>query len=175
MEDSGLTEVSEYLTVEPKKYTIVRQVRHKYRCRCCHGSIVTTPQLPRIKPGSAYSDEMIIDVAMSKYCDLTPVERYAAMAAREGFDGLPANSLIESTHHLADFLQPAKHRIKQEALDGEVLCADETPHKMLEGDKKTKNWFLWGFSTPKAAYFGISFLCSMAKSRSTSKMRLPTG
>jgi hypothetical protein len=75
------------------------------------------------------------------------------MAVREGFESLPANSLIESTHHLAEFLLAAKHRIKAEVLAEAVICADETPHKMLEGDKSTKNWFLWGFSGPKAAYF----------------------
>ena len=153
MEDSGLTEVSEYLTVKPRQYFITRQVRHKYRCRCCHGSIATTPQLPRIKPGSSYSDEMIIDIAMSKYCDLIPVERYAVMAEREGFTGLPANSLIEATHHLAAFLTAIKQKIRAKVLAAAVLCADETSHRMLEGDSKTKNWFLWGFSCETAAYF----------------------
>ncbi len=35
-----------------------------------------------------------------------------------------------------------------------VLHADETPHKMLEGDKKS-NWYLWGFSTAESCYFEI--------------------
>jgi hypothetical protein len=30
--------------------------------------------------------------------------------------------------------------------------ADETPHRMLEGDEKTK-WYLWGFSSKGACYF----------------------
>lgn len=151
MQDSGMRETTEYLTVEPRKFTIIRQHRHKYRCRC-HSSIQTTPQLPRIKLGSAYSDDMIIDIAMSKYCDLIPIERYAQMAAREGFAGLPANSLIEATHHLAKFLFTVYMLIKSEILAERVLRADETPHKMLEGDK-SKNWFLWGFSTENAAFF----------------------
>jgi hypothetical protein len=33
-----------------------------------------------------------------------------------------------------------------------VLHADETPHRMLEGDK-TQNWYFWGFSSQKSAYF----------------------
>jgi transposase len=152
MQDSGMKEVSEYLEVTPKKFTIIRQIRHKYRCKCCQGSVLTTPQLPRIKPGSVYSDAMIIDISMSKYCDLNPVERYAAMAAREGLAGLPANSLIEATHHLAEFLLPAARKIKEEVLNQVVILADETPHKMLEGDAR-KNWFLWGFSCLDAAFF----------------------
>jgi hypothetical protein len=37
--------------------------------------------------------------------------------------------------------------MKDEVLLARVVHADETPHKMLEGDDK-KSWYLWGFSTP---------------------------
>jgi transposase len=151
MSESGMSEVSEYIHVTPKKYTIIRQVRLKYRCQC-HGDIQTTPGLPRIKHGSAYSDEMIIDIAASKYCDLIPIERYCAMASRQGFEGLPPNSLIEATHNLADFVSGAVEKVKQEILTLEVLFADETTHRMLEGDPKS-NWYLWGFSGNKSTYF----------------------
>ena len=93
MVESGMCEVSEYLTVVPKKFIIVRQIRHKYRCRC-HGDIQTTPSLPRIKPGSSYSDEMIIDIAASKYCDLIPIERYCSIAARQEFEGLLTSAVL---------------------------------------------------------------------------------
>lgn len=70
MKDSGMTEDSEYLTVIPRQYLIIRQKRHKYCCGKCHGSLKTAPVPKRIMSGSALSDEMAIDVAMSKYCDL---------------------------------------------------------------------------------------------------------
>jgi hypothetical protein len=84
MQDSGMTEDSEYLTVIPKQYVVIRQKRHKYCCQKCHGSVKTAPCPKRITPGSAFSDDLTIDAAMSKYCDLIPIERYAAMAARDG-------------------------------------------------------------------------------------------
>lgn len=152
MKDSGLTEDSEYLTVIPRKYYIVKQKRHKYRCGSCQEGLITAPPIPRIKPGSSYSDEMIVDVALSKYCDLIPVERYSSMAKRDGVEGIPANSLIQGTHNVADFLEEIYRRIKEEVQNSKVLHADETPHRMLEGDKKS-NWYLWGFSTDKASYF----------------------
>ena len=37
-------------------------------------------------------------------------------------------------------------------MNSRVLHADETPHRMLEGDEKS-NWYLWGFSTSSASYF----------------------
>ena len=151
MVDSGLTEDAEQLTVIPKKYEILLQKRVKYRCSC-HGSLVTAAAPARILPGSSYSDEMILDVALSKYCDLIPMERYAAMAGRGGLPELPPQSLIELTHGLANFLLPAYELIKDGVLSSRVLHADETPHRMLEGSSK-KNWYLWGFSTAEHCFF----------------------
>jgi len=152
MKDSGLTEDSEYLTVIPRRFYVVRQKRVIYRCSGCQEGLVTTPVIPRIKSGSSYSDEMVVDVALSKYCDLIPVERYVQMAARSGVTGLPANSLIQCTHNLADFLDPVYKKIKDEVMSSKVLHADETPHRMLEGDEKS-NWYFWGFSTDRGSYF----------------------
>jgi transposase len=152
MQDSGMTEESEYLTKVPAQYYVVVQVRHKYACRKCHGDIVTAPAPPRITPGGGYSDELMIDVSVSKYCDLIPIERQAKMAAREGLKELPAQSLIEGTHQLADFVKGAYDKLKNEILASTIWHADETPHRMLEGDKKC-NWYLWGFLTKTTSYF----------------------
>lgn len=124
MKDSGLTEDSEYLTKTPSHYYVVRQKRVKYRCSTCQDNLMTTPAIPRIRPGSGFSDELIVDVALSKYCDLIPIERYVQMASRGGVSGLPANSLIEGTHYLAEFLTPVYERIKFEVLSSKILHAD---------------------------------------------------
>lgn len=152
MQDSGMTEDSEFLTVIPKQYIVIRQRRHKYDCPKCHGDIVTVPNPPRIKEGSAYSDEMMVDVGLYKYCDLVPIDRYSQIAGREGLSDLPPQSLIETTHYLSDFTKEAYDKLKSEISQSPVLHADETPHRMLEGDKKS-NWYLWGFSTPKTSFF----------------------
>jgi hypothetical protein len=94
---------------------------------------------------------MIVDVALSKYCDLIPIERYVAMGARGGVRDLPPQSLIELTHGLADFLSPAYLKVKQAVLGARVIHADETPHRMLEGSDK-KSWSFWGFSTPEHCF-----------------------
>jgi len=150
MSDSGMTEDSEQLTVIPKKFEIVLQKRVKYRCQC-QACIITAPAPARIIEGSTYSDEMIQDVVLSKYCDLIPMERYAAMAGRSGLMDLPPHSLIEVTHQFADFIFIVYELIKNGVLKARVLNADETPHKMLEGSEK-KSWFLWGFSTPELCF-----------------------
>lgn len=152
MQDSGMTEDSEYLTTEPKEYIIIQQKRAKHRCGKCHSSIVTAPSPARIVPGGSYSDEMIIDATLSKFCDLIPMERYCQMAARRGLLGLPPHSLIVASMKLAKFLEAVYSRIKAETLNTDVLLADETPHRMLEGDAK-KKWYLWGFASWKSCFF----------------------
>ena len=138
--DNGLTEESEYLTKVPAKFFVVVQVRHKYACRRCHGEIKTAPVLPRITPGGSYSDEMIIQTAVNKYCDLIPIERQVKIAVRSGLKGLPPQSLIEGTHQLADFLREVYLKLKTEVLASRWLHADETPHRMLEGDIRS-GWY----------------------------------
>lgn len=150
MSDSGMTEDSEQLSVIPKKFEIRLQKKVKYRCSC-QGAIVTAPSPARIIPGSTYSDEMIQDVVLSKYCDLIPMQRYTAMAARVGLVGLPSQSLIELSHGYADFVAPVYALIREGVLSSRVLCADETPHRMLEGSDK-KTWYLWGFSTSELCF-----------------------
>jgi transposase len=152
MADSGMTEISEYLDVEAKNFTVVQQVREKRRCTKCHASIVTAPLPPRVTPGGSYSDELIVDATVSKYCDLIPMERYCQMAGRGGLLGLPPHSLIQASFRLAEFLRPVYDLTKREALDTPVLLADETPHRMLEGDAKQR-WYLWGFSSFSACFF----------------------
>jgi hypothetical protein len=71
---------------------------------------------------------MIVDVSLSKYCDLIPIDRYSKIAAREGLGDLPTQTLIEGTHNLADFVAGAFVKVKQEALGSRVLHGDETPH-----------------------------------------------
>jgi hypothetical protein len=153
MKESGLFEVSEKLELIPKKYFIQRTKRVKFNCSKCYGSVVTTPSVPSITPTSNYGDSLIIDVGLSKFSDLIPIERYAQMAMDTGIGGeLPPQSLIGLTHHLANFLEVIYQKIKLEVLSSLVLMADETPHKMLEGDE-TRNWYFWGFFNSHACYF----------------------
>lgn len=150
MSDSGMTEDSEQLTVIPKKFEILKYKRSIYRCSC-QACMVTAPVPLKIVEGSTYSNEMILDIVLSKYCDLIPIERYVQMAARGGLIDLPPHSLIDLTHKFSDFVKEVYRLIKIGIQGSQVLHADETPHRMLEGSDK-KSWYLWGFSTKELCY-----------------------
>lgn len=151
MEKMSATEDAEFLTTVQKHFHIVRQKRAKYRCKKCHGDIATAPLPPRLIPGGSFSDEIAIDVAVSKYADHLPVERYVVQAERLGVQGLLAPTLIDQTHALADHLKPIYEAIRNEVRSSPVLHADETPWKLLEGDD-TPNWQMWGFFTETSSY-----------------------
>ena len=152
MSESGLYKTSEKLETVPKTYHIVRHKRVIYNCGACHGSMANAPSIPSISRNSNYGDSVVIDASLSKYCDLIPMERYCHMAERSGVPGLPPNSMIALTHTLATFLDPVYESLKQQVMEAQIILADETPHKMLEGSE-TPNWYLWGFSSYKACIF----------------------
>ncbi len=151
MTSTELFEESEQLHVIPKRFVIRRKKRKKYRCSGCHGPLQTAPLAPAIIPGCLYSDELQLDVVHAKFCDLVPIGRYCTQAERLGVQGLPPHSLIECTHRVADFLSPIYEGIRQEVLEAPILHADETPHRMLEGDSSS-NWYLWSFSSKNSSY-----------------------
>jgi transposase len=147
------TEDSEFVTVTERTYHVVRQKRQKYCCKKCHGSLYTTPAPPRLAPRSQFSDEVAIDVAIAKYADHIPIERYVKQAERVGLKGVNHQTLIEQTHFLADFLEPLYRRIKLSIEKAPYLHSDETRWRMLEGDENTQNWQLWGFVAGTHCYY----------------------
>jgi len=152
MQEMNQYEESCQLSIIPKQHYITKTLRMKYRCGKCHGDIKTAPQLPRIIPQSTYGDDLIIDATLSKFCDLIPMERYCMIAMRAGFPGLNPNTLIDHSIVLAKFMQKIYELIVQECLREKYLSADETPHRMLEGDEK-KRWYLWSFHSPKSIFY----------------------
>lgn len=154
MKDSGLREVTEQLHIIPRKYQIQRIFNPKFHCKECHSGLKIF-SIPRIKSGSSFSDDFIIDVVASKYADLVPIGRYADLAETDGgLTGIAPHSLIELTHHLAEFCAVVVQRIRESLLTSIVLHADETPHRMLEEDDNS-SWYLWGFCDGKNSYFEI--------------------
>lgn len=152
LSDTGLTEDSEVLRVIPRRYYIEVLKRHKYTCRLCRGTMICTPHLPRIAPaGSIYSDEVIIYWALSKYVNFVPIGRMASISKLEGFD-FPANSMIETTHYLSNFLEMTYWQCKEELLQEKQIKADESPLRMLEGSEKM-SWQLWAFIGRFTAYY----------------------
>lgn len=155
MVDSGLEEVTEELQTIPAKTIIVRKHRRKFRCKKGLSGLVSAPLLLRIAPGSSLGDSFIMHCALSKFLYLIPSERYAKMVSQSGFDDFAPQLVLAGQHYCADFLRPVYRRLKREVQKCVILYADETTHRMLEGDESDRTWYLWGFTADGASYFEI--------------------
>jgi transposase len=152
MSKMNQVESAEYIEVITRKFFVKRQEREKYRCSKCHGDIQTTPAPRRLIEGGSYSSDFAVEVAIGKYADHLPMERQAVQMRRQGLVGIDSNTLIEQSHHLADLMRGVYRSLGEEVKTAEVLYADETSWRMLEGHPK-KSWYLWGFFTPYSAFY----------------------
>ena len=66
LEEMGeVTEDAEEITVERRRYVVVKHKRHKYRCRC-NGAVKTAPAPLRLIPGGRYSIDFAIALGIDK-------------------------------------------------------------------------------------------------------------
>lgn len=154
MVDSGLEEVTEQVHTIPAKHKIIMKHRRKYKCTRCFMGLVTAPLPARIAPGSSLGDSFIIEAAIAKFYSLIPAERYALMVSQSGFTDFSPRLVLAAHHALAEFLKPLYLYFQNRIRQGQLLFADETPHRMLEQDGG-KQWFLWAFSANGSTYFEI--------------------
>lgn len=91
--------------VSAKEFIVIEQRRHEHRFCKCHSAIVTVPAPPMITLGSSYSDEMIVDITISKFGELIPIERYSRIAGHNGLPNLPTDSLIKASFQLGNFME----------------------------------------------------------------------
>ena len=155
MVDSGLEEVTEQVQTIPAKHIIVRRRRKKYKCSKGLSGLVSAPLAPRVAPGTSLGDSFIMYCALSKFHYLMPAERTARMISQSGFDDFAPQLVLAAQHYCADFLRPVYRRSKRAVQGCVILYADETTHRMLEGDESDRTWYFWGFTGQGTSYFEI--------------------
>jgi hypothetical protein len=155
MIESKMRHTTEKVEVIPKQYYIARYQQVVYRCNCCKQGIATAKPVPQIIPGSCYGDSFVKDVVLSKACDLIPIARYVAIAARQGMENIALSALYQFPRHLAIYLKPSIDRLALELKSALILGADETRQRMLEGSPQ-KNWYLWTFNFENGILFFVN-------------------
>jgi transposase len=153
MPTSGQYEDSEEVTVVERRFVLVTHRRAKYRCRC-NGAVVTAPGPDKLIPGGRYSVEFAVEVAAGKYLDHLPLERQSRQMAREGL-AVDTQTLWNQIEALARHLQPAYEALRGKILASDVLHADETWWRLMQG-KGSKRWWSWSISNEEAAHYRIA-------------------
>jgi transposase len=148
----GQAEESEEITVIERHFTLVKHRRMKYRCSC-NGFIATAPAPPKLQPGSRYSPEFAVEVAVGKYLDHLPLERQCRMMRREGLD-VDSQTLWDQIEALARVLRPTYHALQERVLASPIVGADESYWRLMD-KKGSKRWWAWSVSAPDALFHKI--------------------
>ena len=136
-------ETSEQLDYEPAKIRVIRHVKAKYACTCCHGTVKVAAMPPQVLPRTNASPGLLAQVATSKYVDGMPLYRLETVAARHGVH-LPRATQAAWMIALIKPLQPLMNLMDERARASGYVRIDETPLQVLKSEKPaTAEHWMW--------------------------------
>ncbi len=162
LEEMGLTEDSEEITLVERTYSLVLHRRKKYRCRC-NANVVTAHGPAKLIPGGRYSADFGVSVAVDKYVDQIPLQRQVTRMARSGLT-VTAATLSDQIIALSKILEPTYDALFTRLLEGPVLHVDETgwllaPNGVKIGRKRHRKRrytaTVWGLCSEQFAYYAL--------------------
>jgi transposase len=165
-------EEAEVLDVRPAEYFVRVIKREKRACKSCEErGVQTAAALERILPKSVLSDNVIIDLIVSKYCDAKPIYRQQATMRRDAGIELALSTLDDAVMYAGELLIPIAAAMKRELLEGSYIQADETPVGVQTHDKRGRNHqsYLWQYGSPGK---GVVFDFRMGRDREGPKLFL---
>ena len=142
---------SEQLDVEPARYFVQVIRREKRACQRCEQSTVTmAPLEERIVEKGLASDNVVIDVVVSKYCDHLPLYRQAAILEREAGLEIGRATLDGWVMRVGEMLIPVAGAMRKDLLSARYLQADETTVPVQMHDRRGSNHeaYLWQYGKP---------------------------
>ena len=157
-------EETEVLDMKPIEFFVTVLKREKRACgHCIEFGIATAANVERIMPKSIFSDEVVIDFVVKKYCDASPLYRQRATLKRDlGLD-VALSTINDAVLRVGELLIPAVDAMKRDLLAGGYIQADETPVGVQTPDKKGSNHrgYFWQYSSPGR---GVVFDFEMTRS-----------
>jgi transposase len=136
-------DVAEALDVIPAIVRVLRTIRPKYACRCCHGALVQAAAKPRVVDGGMATTALVAHVVVAKFAWHLPLYRQAQMFAGQGIV-LDRATLVFWVRRAAWWLRPLYERLLLYIRSQERVYCDETPLPRLDpGRGRTKVCQLW--------------------------------
>jgi transposase len=165
-------EETEVLDVSPAEYFVRVIKREKRACKGCEEQgVQTAAAVERILPKSVLSDNVIIDLIVSKYADAKPIYRQQATMRRDAGIELALSTLDDAVMNAGELLIPIAAAMKRELLASTYIQADETPVGVQTHDKRGRNHqsYLWQYGSPGK---GVVFDFRMGRDREGPKLFL---
>ncbi|CAE6855069.1 IS66 family transposase IS883 [Paraburkholderia aspalathi] len=157
-------DVSEQLGRIAAAFKVIRTIRRKKVCACCHR--IRQPPAPSLPiQRSIAHPSLLAEIFVAKYADHQPLYRQSEIAARENVKLDPA-SMGRWVGQCEALVDPLVEALRRYAMGGIKIHADDTPIPVLApGNKKTKTGRLWvyvrddrrsGSKEPAAVWFAYS-------------------
>jgi transposase len=136
-------ETSEQLDYVPAKVQVIRHVRPKYACACCHTGVKIAPVPAHILPRSNAAPGLLAHLITAKYVDSLPLHRQETIFARHGV-ALPRATQAAWIIAVAQQLQPLVNLIDERLRASGYIRIDETPVQVLNSEKaaNSEHW-MW--------------------------------
>ena len=150
-------DVQDKLGFKPKQFYRERHVYPKYTCRnaaCNREKLVQAKTEAHIIDKSIATPELLAHILISKYADHLPLYRQSLIYQRSGVY-LSDSTLADWVGRCGVQLGFLVNRLRQMILTQQILHADETPVKVLNGygmkdaKGKLKQGYVWAYVTPK--------------------------
>jgi transposase len=157
-------DVSEQLARVAAAFKVIRTIRRKMVCPCCHK--ITQPLMPGLPiERSIAHPSLLAHILVSKFADHQPLYRQSQIAARDGVNLDPA-STGRWVGQCEALCEPLTEALRRHTMAAFKLHADDTPIPVLApGNKKTKTGRLWvyvrddrrsGSTEPASVWFAYS-------------------
>jgi transposase len=138
------TEISEQLDIIPAKIQVLRHIRKKYACPCCHSNVKTAPLPAQPIPKSNASAGLLAYIVTSKFLDALPLYRQSKQFKRIGVD-LPRATLACWMIRCGELIQALCNLMQEQLYQHPVMQMDETTLQVLkeEGKAASSHSYLW--------------------------------
>ncbi|MDR5818829.1 IS66 family transposase [Caballeronia sp. LZ033] len=157
-------DISEQLARVAAAFKVIRTIRRKLVCPCCHA--IKQPSMPGLPiERSIAHPSLLADILVSKYADHQPLYRQSAIAARDGVT-LDRASMGRWVGQCETLCAPLIEALRRYTVSTAKLHADDTPIPVLApGNRKTRTGRLWvyvrddrrsGSTQPAAVWFAYS-------------------
>jgi transposase len=136
-------ETSEQLDYIPAKVQVIRHVRPKYACACCHNGVKIAPVPAHVLPRSNAAPGLLAHLITAKYVDSLPLHRQETIFARHGV-ALPRATQAAWIIAVAQQLQPLVNLMDERLRTSGYIRIDETPVQVLNSEKPagSEHW-MW--------------------------------
>jgi len=154
-EVSGLYQEAREITVFERVYQEVLHRQTKYRLKPAFNRtgkevLITAPGPAKLRPGSRYSVDFAVSVAVDKYEYHLPLERQRRKMEAQGLE-LDTKTLYRLCEALATHCEAVVPRIRGDILS-DFACAhvDESPWPIIGQESQS---YMWALSNRRGAYF----------------------